>query len=58
MVEPVFEMLEEAVEEENFPWECYEDDDDDDSTSNEGSSSVKDTAIRCLFIFICLFQFV
>ena len=40
--EPVFEMLEEAAEEENFPWECYEDDDDDGSTSYEGSFFVKE----------------
>ena len=44
--EPVFEMLEEAAEEENFPWECYEDDDDDDSTSYEGSFFVKEKKVK------------
>ena len=44
--EPVFEMLEEAAEEENFPWECYEDDDDNDSTSYEGSLFVKEKKVK------------
>ena len=46
VAEPVFEMLEEAAEEENFPWECYEDEDDNDSTSYEGSFFVKEKKVK------------